>query len=544
MRPFFMPMLIQQTLIFLLCLIGYLQPFHSLPWPSAIADGVFIALAFVAACPAERADWKLVRVPGLAVCGLVIVFAQQLIAQNQTVHGSGVYAYILVLGMALICYSSPVAAKRAVPALLLGTSVASCITALMGIGLWLGVWQQVDGYQAWISHAEPAQALIGNLTQPNLTGTLFIFGILSSAIIISKVERWNAGLKKSTILGILLFTVLVSSAACAITNSRTAAVNQILLLAAAIFFRKHFSKRVCIAFAGGAIVFYLIAFLLPWLKLSLFEGIEHANSVLQRGLTDNPRLMIYKIFLDAVLVHPLVGWGVGATTEAYLTVIPYFAEVPVNTYFGHTHNLVLEFLIWFGIPVGGGLLIFGGMQFIRVTRAADTIEKKIMVLTLLVFLVHAMLEYPLHHTFFLFPFVLIASHLKLPVAYEAKWLVKLPIPITYPFFLFLFFFLAQDYLKAEEELRMARLQAAIMGYAKQPSDESYRFVPALSCLNYALRTSISNDMTEAALGKFECAVFVYPTKHLLQKHIQGLRENGKLNEAEVWRARYLKIYPQ
>ena len=61
------------------------------------------------------------------------------------------------------------------------------------------------------------------------------------------------------------------------------------------------------------------------------------------------RLEIWKVAITYISEHPLIGWGAGAFPFLYL--------YEKNTYIGHSHNLILELAVSYGIPVT--ILIFG-----------------------------------------------------------------------------------------------------------------------------------------------------------------------------------------
>ncbi len=68
------------------------------------------------------------------------------------------------------------------------------------------------------------------------------------------------------------------------------------------------------------------------------------------------RLEIWKVAITYISEHPLIGWGAGAFPFLYL--------YEKNTYIGHSHNLILELAVSYGIPVT--ILIFGCIFIISI----------------------------------------------------------------------------------------------------------------------------------------------------------------------------------
>ena len=61
------------------------------------------------------------------------------------------------------------------------------------------------------------------------------------------------------------------------------------------------------------------------------------------------RLEIWSVAITYISQQPLIGWGAGAFPFLYL--------YEKNAYAGHSHNLILELAVSYGIPVT--ILIFG-----------------------------------------------------------------------------------------------------------------------------------------------------------------------------------------
>ena len=78
------------------------------------------------------------------------------------------------------------------------------------------------------------------------------------------------------------------------------------------------------------------------------------NRIWQEFIPENfdgraSRLEIWKVAITYINKRPLIGWGAGAFPFLYL--------YEKNTYAGHSHNLILELAVSYGIPVT--ILIFG-----------------------------------------------------------------------------------------------------------------------------------------------------------------------------------------
>jgi len=77
------------------------------------------------------------------------------------------------------------------------------------------------------------------------------------------------------------------------------------------------------------------------------------------------RLEIWKVAVNYINQRPLIGWGAGVFSFLY------FYEK--NTYAGHSHNLILELAVSYGIPVT--ILIFGSIFNISISSFSKIFRK-------------------------------------------------------------------------------------------------------------------------------------------------------------------------
>lgn len=110
--------------------------------------------------------------------------------------------------------------------------------------------------------------------------------------------------------------------------------------------------------------------------------------------------------IDAALREPWLGYGFHNVSEAIVLVSAYYPE---SVYTEYAHNLFLDFIIWFGIPIGG--LISLGLLYWLYTRLRNchTPEQWLGLAIILVFGVHSMLELPHAYSYFLVPVAIMAG---------------------------------------------------------------------------------------------------------------------------------------
>ncbi|HTP72731.1 MAG TPA: Wzy polymerase domain-containing protein, partial [Burkholderiaceae bacterium] len=161
----------------------------------------------------------------------------------------------------------------------------------------------------------------------------------------------------------------------------------------ALFVRERLDRAVLVAalvVAGGAL-------LLPWIDSRL--GL--AGSHLAERISGGRRPDAWGLFLDAARSNPWTGWGALQNGSAQFMLAD--RHPALAYFFSSAHNVVLDLMVWFGIPVGllaGLVLLVAAAR--RVARAADSASMA-PALAAVMLLLHGMVELPLQYAYFLFP---------------------------------------------------------------------------------------------------------------------------------------------
>ena len=136
----------------------------------------------------------------------------------------------------------------------------------------------------------------------------------------------------------------------------------------------------------------------------------------------------------------------------------------VGILFEHSHNLVLDLLLWNGVPVGGFILVLLAWWFVAHVRCCRDARVVWLLLAVAGVFTHAMLEFPLEYAYFLIPVGLAMGAIDgLSPAGRAltlpRWVV-----LSFTVLLSAIFMLtASEYLKAEENYRALRMESARIG---------------------------------------------------------------------------------
>ena len=246
----------------------------------------------------------------------------------------------------------------------------------------LGIW--IADYD--VLHGRP----YGNFGQPNLVSSLFLTG-LCSAVLLFKKNLIN--------IRVLYLVAIFIGLALVPPSSKTAFLCLLIL--------------VCLS-----------AFLKDWKILKIFATTS-VCVVAAKMLTSNTRVIdgsdvstgrfeIWYTMIDAILKSPWLGYGALNTRVAHFESRE-LDIVPHNSVIGSSHNIFLDFLVWFGIPLGILVIVF----FIKIIWNFVLANKnKFGNLYLVVpLLLHSQLEFPLYYANFLFLFAFLTSYEKEDVKY-------------------------------------------------------------------------------------------------------------------------------
>lgn len=358
----------------------------------------------------------------------------------------------------------------------------------------------------------------GNLGQPNLLGTLLLLGC-ASATFLHSVTRLSRLAYAST-----LFLLGLGIAA---TQSRAALLGCVAIVLLALFAeKKRFVKtpwQWLLIWATGVWIFSYLQ-----VPMHLSQGNETlVNGLSSRSFAD--RLSIYKVFIWAIFEMPLTGWGPGRSLLAqfYTTTDSFTHASQVARY---AHNLPLDLLLNFGIPLGAMILGFGAcIWFCGVMSIRNTLSLWAGSCVTVV-LVHSMLEFPFAYAYLLVPTILLASVWANSCGLKEKR--KFATPYLAYFFMAILiiniaclFLVARDYSSASADFRAAKMTA--LGFS-----DAYK------------KQKLSNQKSTLLLTDFDSLMELQalaPTAVLNQAQLEKAEEITALNPYPIVILKYAQL---
>jgi len=224
-------------------------------------------------------------------------------------------------------------------------------------------------------------------------------------------------------------------------------------------------------------------------------------------------------------MHPWTGWGINQVAPALNTVADKYAISEPYTY---SHNVVLDLVLWIGVPLAVLHVCSMLIWLMRRIRATNSLLPWYGLAVALPLILHSMLEYPHAYAYFLAPvmFLLGAVEAAIPLGSNFRIDAK-PVAVIFLTTIVILAWSAIEYLKIEEDFRLARYQALRIG---SPSHEYQRprvfFFNQLDSISNAARITPTPNMSFNEMQIIRQAAQRYPWSATQYRYALALALNG------------------
>lgn len=370
---------------------SYLVSSHFLPWTSfqqeyLAAVGVVLMGAEALAKPGKW-EW-----PKPAVFAAVLSLVPLLqAASGRTLYAiDGVLAWAYLLGFALsIALGYRLAITRR-DELFDGLAGVMLSASVVSVGLaacqWLGVVPPLVAPTPLPPGARP----FGNLAQPNHLATLLLLGLVSVAWL-----RHQGRIRG----GVFMSTALFLCVGIALTQSRQAWIGLALLALWTTLARSRAGMTIPVwfipTFAG--LLAGLILAIGPLSEALMVSGGRSLEELTSKGT----RTLHWQYMTDAISRAPWFGYGWNELNVAQSLVAP--DHPAVREMVDHSHNLLLDLMVWNGVPLGVAIFSVLAWWIWSHLRTCKDSRTAFVLASLLIVGAHAAVEYPLSYAYFLLP---------------------------------------------------------------------------------------------------------------------------------------------
>jgi hypothetical protein len=518
--------------------VGWLLPNHYQPW------NTFHTNAWVAAALTCVALWRLASDPRPVGISRATVFLACLALIPWLQHWLGIvplFSPALMDSLYLLGFATAFAvaehwgrSRPGQPAFLV--LLAACLSSLVSVGLqlyqWLGYAADMAATNIWVYPSIAAGRAYGNLAQPNQLASLLLLGLLGGGLAWHK--KW-LGRVPAVLVSLVILTGV------ALTQSRTALLT---LTAGAVLlavWRPAYIARATVRCVLLLYAYYLIC-LLGLGRVGEFLGLDATVTVLERSAGEM-RLMLWRMALDASTERPWLGFGWNDTNEALLLVFPRHPQF-ANWYAEQSHNLLLDLVLWIGWPLAIVLTACCAAWLWRALRSIASAEQFLALSAMGVLLIHAMLELPLHHGYFLWPFAFLAGSVQAglgaPAIASLARKAAFAILVVQGAFLGV---IVRDYLHVEASFQELRFQMLRIGTGHNEQPPETLLLQDWADFMVMSRATPAPGMSPQEIDKWKELLLFNTSPLAFRKVIGALTLNGRPEEARQWAERSCIVLP-
>jgi hypothetical protein len=496
---------------------SFLQANHYFPWPAFYSEYLaFVAFFFISLGSLVRSGLVFSRTV-LCVFFVALIPLLQFACGVVFFFGDALLACLYLLGFAV--------------ALVVGQSV----TAGDGRGLifsawvllWVAMFSTWVALCQWLLVAEKFQLFLvlpvgarpyAHLGQSNNLATMLVMALVALLYLYekSKLGIWGA-------VSLAVFLLL----GVALTQSRTPWVAGFAVLLFWVFRASKCGARVSWrGLLGWYLLYIIFVAFLPYLANKLLLV---SSDPLQR-VQSLHRWELWWQLIHAALQGPLWGYGWNQVSVAQVAVS---LTYPIQLMTEHSHNVLLDLLLWNGPLLGGLIIAYMVVWLGRLAWCVRTVESLCSLLVVGIVLTHGMVEFPLEYAFFLLPTGLLLGVVMAEHSAGFRWVVPRYMALGVVLILGgLLGWVWREYRVVEEDHRLMRFESAGIGLlrAEQAAPDALLLTQLREFIRYA-RTPAVEGMNVEQLYWMEKVAHRYPYPSSLIRYSLALALNGRPEEA-------------
>lgn len=521
---------------FLAAWASWVVPNHYPPWITFHGElAMAIAVALVGIWLLWRTRATLTRLPGFAALALLAAAVPlvQSAAGLITFFGDAAVPAAYLVAFALACWFGYAAVAGAGFDRALGPIWSVVVAgAVVSAGLALYQWQGLDYLSYAAIQIAPGARPFANLIQANQLATLLVLGGIGIAAL---HETGQIGGRCA--FGAVAFLGLPL----ALTQSRAGLLEVAVIGALFAARRRVLSTRLRLGWVLSAVAMVL-AFALAWAFVAETGEAGPSPRGLGEMVRPGVRPLHWLTMLDAIGRQPWFGYGWNQVNAAQYTVA---LDHPASyETLGHSHNLVLDLLVYNGVPTGAALVLGLLAWFWRAGRRIEGTTAVLALAATLAVFVHALVEFPLHYSYFLLPTGFLMGAVSFAAGFRTlsagRWLAPLLLALS----IGAGAVITADYAEIEARVRQMRFEVARVGLNRPPlTPWSSRILTQLEHFwNYAIERE-HREMSAGELREAELIVRRFPSKENMLRLAAAYALNGRGPEAPPQLERICRMNP-
>ncbi|OTG80700.1 O-antigen ligase family protein [Acinetobacter sp. ANC 4648] len=515
----------------MLIAIAWLLPIHQTPWTTFESE-ILTFLSGLALLGSFLQQKIKIAKPQIIASIILIIpilqcfFGQILYLSNALLSFAYIFSFwlMIVLGYNLSLGGS--AREKVLKNWSWLVLIVGLISSLIAILQWLQLSHYFFPYMNLLKGNRP----FANFGQPNNLATFLTLGTLACLYFYEKRFVSNVILIPSAL--ILIFSI-------ALTQSRTSWVVGLFILLYWGVKQYQQPKR----FGWIKLLLWMAIFIgfisfLPSLNHLLealsSQQVAETASVIERASSGYLRLDMWSQMLVAISEQPWLGYGWNQTGIAQITA---FDAYPSHEWIKSAHNIILDLLIWNGIPIGVLILLYLSFWLYWLNKGVKDLESMIAILMVCAILIHALLEFPIHYAYFLLPLgfllgVIQARYTRLP-------LIQINAVVVRVLFLLSALLIAvvyRDYNVYKQQSLIVLKTAPLSLQQQEVMQQKIWLLDQFSDRVWWIELNPLTKMSTSQLQHVGRMVANTASKYDLYKYAQVLAFNGRVDEAkhQLW----------
>lgn len=494
---------------------AWLLPTHFIPWGGFHAD-LLMTLALLPA-----AFWIVLRKRGalplnasvvvalIAACVPPLQYAAGIIYFSGDAWIASIYLFGFALALMIGARFEQIAPNQLINALFAAIGLA----ALVSTGIVLYQWLGISGLGLLTLHFPSGYRPFANLGQPNNLATLLVWGVIALwwGYLSGKIRGWvTTGAVTFLIFGIVA------------TQSRTAWLEIGAIAIAAVLYRKPLASRrsadVLVAFG---ILFTILV--MGWGELNQALYLQASRNISDEISSPGLRPMAWRLFFDALMQRPWMGWGWNQLSVAQSAVA---IDHPSLRYtFQSAHNLIIDLFVQNGVLLGILLALLLGTWLTKKAFRVNTAQGCLLLIAIGVFAIHSLLEFPQEYLYFLLPLGLMIG--ALDVLHPARTILTMPRWVAVVFLcsaVGITAWVAVEYNMAERSLERVRFERNRVGLSRNSKAPDLVMLTQLREFLRYLRLPLGVPVSAEQLDNMRMVTERFPSEgnHLVYAVAAGL----------------------
>jgi hypothetical protein len=275
----------------------------------------------------------------------------------------------------------------------------------LALAAFLNVPIQIVQWYQWYDHSLDSILMLlvtpikegsrpsGMILQPNQLATVQVWGLIGLSWL-----RYRRSIGSA----IFFCGFCVISFGIGLTQSR-AGLLEMLVVFGLFAFAFRATPRRDIFWTWAVMIAVLVIWALNFIVVAEWLGVR-STAVARLSAIDGARIDAWRAFWAAIVAQPWVGYGITDVGYAYVAMALERPEIFIGVRFAHAHSVLLDLLLWVGLPFGVlvsvAFLFWLFRRISELSLAPHTVFPLAVVISLVI---HAMLELPHYFLYFIVP---------------------------------------------------------------------------------------------------------------------------------------------